>query len=144
MFKSAVFALGLISASVASAHHAECSFGPEGFMSCGAHSGRVSFLLQNYGAVRTDTEQLVICGDRPVDIERLEFKWVESSDEASHFPMKDLKVKQISPECTMLGGLDFTPPADFKSADQNAWKLEIFVKGVDLPSSVFVEAQTAN
>ncbi len=142
MFRSAVFACGLMSATLASAHHAECTTdSTDGFMSCGAHSGQVSFSLQNFGDVKVNTQQLLLCGDKPVAIEKLNFQWVESDDSATHFPMQNLKTRQISPECFLLGGLNFTPPADYAAAEQNAWKLDIYVNGVDVPSSVYVEAR---
>lgn len=142
MLRAALCFLALSSAGVAAAHHSKCAFDENAaFMSCGAHSGRISFKLQNYGEVNLSTQQMVLCGDKPVDIEKLEFTWVESDNKDEHFPMKDLKIKQISPECALLGGLDFTPPAAYESAEQNAWKLEIYVSGVDVPSSVFVEAK---
>lgn len=144
MLRAATCFLALSSASLAFGHHSKCAFDENtAFMSCGAHSGRISFNLQNFGEVNVQTQQMVLCGDRPVAIEKLEFKWVEVDDASQHFPMKNLKVKQISPECALLGGLDFTPPPAFEGAEQNAWKLDIYVKGVDIPSSVFVEAKSS-
>lgn len=134
-----------LSATAASAHHAECVVDAnDGFMSCGAHSGAVSFRLQSYGHVTEGTKDLVLCSDRQVKLNDLKFSWVESDDASKHFPMQGMRYRQVSETCTMLGGLDFTPPADYADAEQNAWKLEIYVDGVAIPSSIFVEAQKSN
>ena len=141
MFKRSILVAGLFSSAALYGHHAACVTSPEdGFMICGAHSGRVSFELQNYGDITEDTKQVVLCSNQPVAISGLEFSWVESDDASTHFPMKGLRYRQISDTCSMVGGLDFTPPADFKNSPQNAWKLEINVEGVDIPSAVYVEA----
>jgi hypothetical protein len=112
-------------------------------MSCGAHSGRVSFELQNYGDVTEETDQLILCSNETVNIQDLKFSWVEADDKSTHFAMNELKYRQISDTCTALGGLDFTPPADYADAPRNAWKLDIYVDGVPVPSSVYVEALPA-
>lgn len=141
MFRSALLACALISSATAFGHHAECTFSPDEFMSCGAHSGSIEFSLQNFGDVRVDTKQLLLCGNNPVSVDKLNFKWVESDDKSTHFPMQAIKFRQVSPECLLLGNLDFTPPDAYQTAEQNAWKLEIFVKGIEIPTAVFVEAK---
>jgi hypothetical protein len=138
--RSLCLSIGL-SATSALAHHAECVLDVnDGFMSCGAHSGAVSFRLQSFGQVTPTTKDLVLCGDRKIQIKQLNFAWVESADVSTHFPMQGLRYRQVSENCTMLGGLDFTPPADYADAKQNAWKLEVQLEGVAIPSAIYVEA----
>ena len=143
MFRRSLLSLGLLSAlgaSSASAHHAACVTGKDTFMVCGTHAGRISFELQKFGPVTEDSTQLMLCNNRGAKVEKMVFNWVESEDSSTHFPMEDVKVHEVSENCSLLGGLDFTPPADFQGAEQNAWRLDIFVEGLDMPSSVYVEA----
>jgi len=145
MFGRSLCLLISLSATSAMAHHAECALDVnDGFMSCGAHSGAISFRLQSFGQVTHGTKDLVLCSDRKIQIKQLNFAWVESEDEATHFPMKGLRYRQVSDNCTMLGGLDFTPPKDYADAELNAWKLEIFVEGVAIPSAIYVETVKPN
>jgi hypothetical protein len=130
-----------LSASPAWAHHAECVVDAmDGFMSCGAHSGAIAFRLQSFGHVTERTRDMVLCSDRKVQIKDLKFSWVESDDMSQHFPMKGMRYRQVSENCTMLGGLDFTPPTDYSAAEQNAWRLDVHLEGVNIPSRIYVEA----
>lgn len=122
-------------------HHAKCLTDNDGFMTCGAHSGRVSFDLKSYGDVREDTRQLVLCSNHATSIQDLKISWVESDDTATHFDMNDVKFTKLSPQCTLIANLDFTPHPDFQSSPQNAWKLSIGIDGVDIKSEVYVEAK---
>lgn len=144
MFKAttlALFGFGQVMVSVsAQAHHAACVTSEDSFMTCGAHSGPVAFNLQKFGDVTAKTEQMILCNDRGAAVEDLKFHWVESLDQSTHFQMKNMKYRQISPDCFLLGDLDFTPPENFANAPLNAWRLDIRIKDKDNPSRVYVEA----
>ena len=110
-------------------------------MTCGAHSGPVSFNLLHYGDVTKSTKQLFLCNNKSADIESIIFEWVESEDESIHFKMDGTKFERVSPQCIILGGLNFKPHPSFEDSPQNAWKLTIKIKGLDIPSSLYVEAK---
>ena len=140
MLRKTVLGLALAFGTPAVAHHAACVTASDGFMTCGAHSGRVSFDLQNFGPVTKNTRQLLLCNAQGAKVESLNFRWVESEDESTHFDMGTLSFREVSDTCVMIGGLDFTPPASHKDAEMNAWKLVINIEGIDIPSAVYVEA----
>jgi len=141
MFKFMILPFFLLLASPAFSHHAKCIYSRDGLMTCGAHSGPVSFNLLHYGDVTKSTKQLFLCNNKSADIESITFEWVESEDENIHFKMDGAKFERVSPQCIILGGLNFTPHPNFEEAPQNAWKLTIKMKGLSIPSSLYVEAK---
>ena len=134
------FASLFLASTYGLSHHAACVTADDSFMTCGAHSGPVSFELQKFGPVTTKSQQLLLCNNRGAKVEKLVFSWVESDDKESHFAMENIKYRAISDSCNLLGGLNFTPPSDFEKSEQNAWRLDIYIEGKDFPSSVYVEA----
>lgn len=142
MLKKVLFAgATTLFAGQAMSHHANCVTTGDDLITCGAHSGAVEFNLQNYGQIKESTRQVVLCNNAEAKVNQLRFTWVESADASTHRDMEGLKFSRISPNCTLIGGLNFTPPADFKDEPQNAWRLEINVDGFEVPSSLYVEAQ---
>jgi hypothetical protein len=140
MLKKMVLLGSFLSIFSASAHHAKCKHQPDGLIICGAHAGPISFNLLNYGDVNKSTKQVFLCNNKGAQVEELSFRWVESDNEDIHFDMNGLKFNQVSENCALVGGLDFTPHKSFENSKLNAWKLSIKVKGVSVPSTLYVES----
>ena len=140
MFKKTLLLGSFLSIFGAQAHHAKCQHQPDGLMICGAHAGPISFNLLNYGDVNKDTKQVFLCNNKGAQIEDLKFTWVESDNEKLHFDMNAIKFHQATENCALIGGLDFTPHKTFMDSKLNAWKLTIKVKGVSVPSTLYVES----
>ena len=130
----------LLSTTSGFAHHAACVDDPQGLMTCGAHSGRVNFNLKNFGPITTNTNQVVLCNSEGAQVESLKFSWVESEDSSKHFEMGNMKFHNLGEGCVLIGPLNFTPHTEFSDAPMNAWKLEIRIPNIPVPSYVYVEA----